>query len=289
MTTASQTVRLSSAAARDGRRVLRLLGRCAATTSLAVLALVALLLLTRRWCGAPLTPLPLGAAALTAGLAAMLAFAARWAWFDREAAPTAALFSAAWLPPGGTLMLLGVAITLPGMSVAAQLAVWGMIVLEEGAALAWLWRQRAGETRPDSPADRRSDLRPAMVAAPPMDSPLGSPSLGLLEEEADLPDEVTQCIVRRATATGGETVDALVRGNFAPQQRALSLHLNFCPPLAVRPEVEVESISGPANRVQELYVQPFGVRIDLRLSRAEGAATSVVLRVVATAEQAAID
>jgi hypothetical protein len=81
-------------------------------------------------------------------------------------------------------------------------------------------------------------------------------------------------------------VQALLRGTFAPGQRALSLHVAFCPPLESTPQVQAHQLEGAGANVKVAQVLPYGVRIDLRLRGFSEQPETVLIEVLAWVEQA---
>ena len=72
-----------------------------------------------------------------------------------------------------------------------------------------------------------------------------------------------------------------LRLSFAAGQRTGSVHVAFCPPLRVTPEMEVEQIEGPEARIKTAQVLPYGARFDLKLAAAAEQPTTVLLQFTA--------
>jgi hypothetical protein len=70
----------------------------------------------------------------------------------------------------------------------------------------------------------------------------------------------------------------------APGQRSANLHLAFCPPFARSPRISVQQREGPAARVKEGQLLPYGARLDLKLAQAAETATSLVLEILVHAD-----
>ncbi len=100
-----------------------------------------------------------------------------------------------------------------------------------------------------------------------------------LDEEPDLPEEVDQQFVRSTDPELGEIIHGKWRARFQMGQRTESIHLSFCPPLAAAPQLEVETVSGPAATTKPSLVVPHGARIDIRLDQPAEQQSDVVLEV----------
>ena len=95
--------------------------------------------------------------------------------------------------------------------------------------------------------------------------------------------EVMQQLTRSEAADGSEELSGWLRLPFAPGQRSGSIHVAFCPPLRVAPQLAVEQIDGPEARIKTAQVLPYGARFDLKLAAAAEAATAVLLQFTARA------
>jgi hypothetical protein len=93
--------------------------------------------------------------------------------------------------------------------------------------------------------------------------------------EAHIPaDDVLQQLTHSRAADGAECVSGWLRMPVAAGQRTGSVHVGFCPPLRVAPEVAVEQIDGPEARIKTAQPFSYGVRLDLKLlAPAEESAT----------------
>ena len=96
-----------------------------------------------------------------------------------------------------------------------------------------------------------------------------------------LPKEVVQQLTRSQAADGTEELFGWIRLPFAPGQRTGCIHVAFCPPLCVTPEVTVEQIEGPDARIKTAQLLPYGARFDLKLAATAEASTAVVLQFLA--------
>ena len=141
-----------------------------------------------------------------------------------------------------------------------------VMVVEEGWAWLWFfgkWR-RNGSSRANGPSQS-----PVCEIKTP-DPFIASPAA-----------EVTQQFTRSETADGVEELCGWLRLPFASGQRTGSVHVAFCPPLRVTPELRVEQIEGPEARIKMAQVLPYGARFDLKLAAAVEEPTAVLLQFTA--------
>ena len=234
----------------------------AATGTLALL-LLGLLMLARRGAGAlehPLSTLGLLAATFVlAGTCQFLHVLWRGLRLPRRVAVVASIAVSAGF------LATALALSLPGSPQAPLALLWAVLVAGEGTALLV-----ASGDRPAAPAR----LKPR-TSAPQLSSPgeLAAPTW----DDGLLPPGVTQRTTRAIEAETGEVIHGTVRETFAPGQRTANVHLAFCPPLAVTPELTCEQIEGPEATVKVGELEPYGARFDLRLKRASQEPVEVVL------------
>jgi hypothetical protein len=278
-------------AGRSNQTQLFSLLRTVSGAGLALLAGISAWLFARRMTGAlvePLSPMLLlatGAGAI--GFAALL----RFAWFSatkraRQTADRAR--SIALALPMISLVLLAGALSLPESSTWAVVGLWGMVVAGECGV--WFVAYRRTRTRRDGSHEtesrrgswlarwtrgRRERVRQVSSQSPERHTARDDDSC---DEELLAPD-VSHKLARRRTIAGNEIVEGLWRVPFAPGERATSVHITFCPPLAAEPKVTVNQLDGPAASVKVGQVQTFGLRLDVRLSSAALQATELVLHV----------
>jgi 8-oxo-dGTP diphosphatase len=143
-----------------------------------------------------------------------------------------------------SVLVAGLALSLPGTSAAGLAVLWASLLVEEG----WAWR----------PAGWRLK-RPARPAARP------------------LADDVLQQWTRRRAADGAETLSGVLRVLLGAGQRTTSVHVAFCPPLGQTPRLEVQQRQGPEVRIKTGQLLPYGARLDLKLAQTLDAADAVVL------------
>ncbi|MCR4412384.1 MAG: hypothetical protein NUV77_08170, partial [Thermoguttaceae bacterium] len=213
---------------------------------LALVGLAACVLAWRRVVGGLRTPLAWPGLVVLGAAVALLAVAARWA---QPKCRGAVATSASW-PIGvalsAMLAVLGLAVSLPETSPGGLAAFWSILVAEE--ALAWSRHVRL-----------RRDVRRDFAAD----------------------DQTLQHLVRTRSPDGIETIEGWLRASLAPGQRTTSVHVAFCPPLPMPPEVAVEQVNGPPAKVTAAQTLPYGVRFDLKLAELSDQPCEVVLHCTA--------
>jgi hypothetical protein len=93
--------------------------------------------------------------------------------------------------------------------------------------------------------------------------------------------QITHQLTRMQTADGGDIINARVAAAFEPGQRTTSIHVAFCPPFAVLPEVEFEQTDGPEARIKLGQLLPQGVRLDVKLAAPGPAVIEVAISAIA--------
>ena len=88
-------------------------------------------------------------------------------------------------------------------------------------------------------------------------------------EEVDrlMPDEMmpdTTQWLRRSQTAGGEVIQGGLRVDFAEGQRDATVHLSFCPPFPVVPNVTTEDLDGADLEIRVAACFPFGARLSIR-------------------------
>jgi hypothetical protein len=141
-----------------------------------------------------------------------------------------------------------------------------LIVVEEGCA--WLWF--LGKWERNASRSATGSSRSAASATKTPDPSIAAPAA-----------EVTQQLTRTETADGVEELSGWLRLPFAVGQRTGSVHVAFCPPLRVTPELQVQQIDGPEARIKTAQLLPFGARFDLKLAAATEEPTTVLLQFAA--------
>ncbi len=125
--------------------------------------------------------------------------------------------------------------------------------------------------------DHRSPLSPR-------ENPLNGDTADIVEDPAT--EVVFQQWTRSQLPDGSQQVFATLRAELSPGQRTASVHLAFCPPLPLVPEIEFEQIDGPEARIQQGEVYRHGARLDVRLAETATEACWVVIEVAALAATA---
>jgi hypothetical protein len=222
--------------------------------ALASLILLALLLIVRRVSGGITADLPLATLTTTALAALAIVTGTRMAWRRTFLEGTEVDEAIGWAG-SAAMVLLAIGVSFPAQR-AEDWIVWLPVLVVDQ-----LVRRRVFETH-----DQIEELK---IAKP----------------QARLKAREFQQIVRLRDAGGVETVNAILRADFVPGQRTATVYVGFCPPLAGRPEITVESESAAEFKVVQAFSH--GVRIDVRLAATAVEAMSVVLNVTATAKPSA--
>jgi hypothetical protein len=237
-------------------------------TALFWLCAVSLWLLVRRFAGALQRPLPAETLWLTAGVASLLAIAIAGSLHCivpavRDGAPRKALASVLVL----TLVLLGIAISLPASGVWGLAGFWAIL----SAAGCWLLTRAETAAVPGAATETLSDARRRSV----QDGLRGAEPVG--DEGQEFPENVDQRWIRGRDEEGREYVEGTARVAFAAGQRTAHVHLAICPPLEHPPEVEVEQVAGPPADVQLGSTLPQGIRLDVRRLESVDSENSVLV------------
>lgn len=229
---------------------------------------VAVLFAVRRFAGGVHTPL--APATLLPAVAVLLVVctALRLPWTTPPARDAAWWLS--WvglLAPLPGSALLAAALAQPQAPPWALVLLWSAVLAHETGWGVWWWRHRQTLRPPTARLSplRRSDDRPQRADSVPAAEP------------SELPEQVTQQIVRSSADDGVQNIAGSLRAPFAPDERTGSLHVAFCPPLEDTPTFHCEQIDGPPARITAAEVRSYGVRIDVRLARAASEPTSVLV------------
>ncbi len=173
----------------------------------------------------------------------------------------------------------------PGTPLAAVIVLRVVLVAEEGWA--WLWYIRKWSRNGSSPIPRSPESSVAQKRGQNCFSRAASPSESLKDEKKSSDPfltpaaQVTQQFTRSETADGAEELSGWLRLPFAPGQRTGSVHVAFCPPLRITPELTVEQIEGPEARIKTAQLLPYGARFDLKLATSAEEPTAVLLQFTA--------
>ncbi len=251
------------------------LARLLVLALVAVQALVALMIIQRRYSGVLIDP---GSAALiVAGLlAASLAAAPRaiaraWQrshdmpWFD----------AVVRLVPAFALLLTAISLSTHGSAWWAVATFWFVAIAEE--AFVWVLLPRIdgirGRFAPARlplgrlvPRRPRSLIPRRFVERPTADS---------------LDPHVWQQTSRAYEDEGNDVLRGRLRAMLATGQRTAHVHLAFCPQFVRLPQVEFRQLDGPAARVKLGQLLPYGVRLDVKLDAPPDAPCTVLLELTA--------
>lgn len=231
------------------------------------LAAFALLVAGRRAAGGLHAPLGIVAMPVLAlVLVGLAAVARRAGWLARPVLSWQTCLPTLWL------LLAGVAVSLPGTSLAALTLFWLVVAASEIV----YWSQPL--LRPQYALSTQATPVPAAAPEPVEDD---DPA-----DEADASDpsydaSVVQHLVRRKAEGGQEAVSGFLRVSLLPGQRTAWAHLAFCPPFSAVPQVAVEPLDGPASRLKVAQVLPHGARVEIRLSAASQQAEQVTVAISA--------
>jgi hypothetical protein len=96
-------------------------------------------------------------------------------------------------------------------------------------------------------------------------------------------DKVTQRVVRILEGTE-DVITAEFRCCFESNERAVPVHLVFCPPLRSIPTVTTQQLDGPACTWKTVQCQCYGARLEVRRQGSLESLASVFIRVTARAQ-----
>ncbi len=211
-------------------------------------------------------------------LLAVVAAAIRLGWFLPQAANASPrLDRAMMIVTSLAVVSLGGGLCLPETPVLGTFLLCTLLMAEESWAWAWHLRHCSEPTFPAVPRSVRLDT--AHDSLPRTNRGAASHATPTIAPEtAVLSDDITQQLTRSQAADGVEELSGWLRLSFAAGQRTGSVHVAFCPPFAVVPELEVEQIDGPEARIKPAQLLPYGTRLDLKLAAASEEPTSVLLQ-----------
>ncbi|MDY0165832.1 MAG: hypothetical protein RBS80_04765 [Thermoguttaceae bacterium] len=170
------------------------------------------------------------------------------------------------------VLVAAVSLSLSGSGWLGLTGLWGAVLA--GEILAWRplhlpplrWPRRL-------PRPARPRARPV---AP--ECPISHGAVSQAPALSGIPAaEVFQQLTRRQLAEGGEEMAGWVRAVFAAGQRTENVHVAFCPPFSMMPQLTVRQLDGPPARMKTAQLLPFGVRIDLKLPEPAEEDTCVLL------------
>jgi hypothetical protein len=186
------------------------------------------------------------------------------------------------IAPTAGVILIAVAVSLPGSHSGGVFGLWLLVVLGEIAAQLIAQARLSVVTRQS--AEHSPVLELASVArVPGRPSALDEP---VPEENDEIVDEDSEQVWQRSTRSrdenGQEFLSGWLRVDFAIGERTRFAHVSFCPPLARAPNCEVELLDEDAVVTASVaQVLPQGARFELRLALPAAELTSVALEWVA--------
>jgi hypothetical protein len=234
-------------------------------SGLAAAGLVVVTLLVRRTAGAFVQPLGGFSLLAIAGLGLLLATGWRMGWLARGKQPSTLSLMALAIPGFGAFLMLCV-LSLPGTASWALMLTWLGFFTAEAV---WWWLAYTA-------------LRPPITRRPIQRSVVPELVAGEMEiADAPLPSEVFQQVTRSRVGDK-EQIAVSIRVAFAAAQRIAVEHVAFCPPLLKTPKLAAEVLDGPDAAVSLTSIQPFGIRLEVRLEEPTDEACEVLVEVLST-------
>jgi hypothetical protein len=161
-----------------------------------------------------------------------------------------------------SLVALAVALCIPGSSRLGLAILWASVAMTD----IWLLLKVL-----------RHDARGKHELHGKLDSPVGLHPSNENSETDPLSDYIDQRLTCGRDDTGRPFVQGVARARMSAGERMTHLHIAFCPPFELTPEVEVEQVSGPAADVRVGLTLPQGVRFDVKRLATADPDGSVVL------------
>ena len=250
-------------------------------------AVLAGVLLTRRWADALERPLDAAGLAVLTILLAGLAVAARLLW--RVADPRHRLDAARWqtvfdLTVTASVLGLAAAVSLPQSPVVPMIALWIVVLGGEGAAWFVMLRRRLSPPAEENSVGDCPDADLPHAERQDLISDSGNAFSEDDESSETLPAGVSQRMTR-ASEDGGEMIYGIIRCDFAPNLRQQNIHIAFCPPLASRPQLTADQVDGPTARIRSTEVETYGARMEVKLKSASSEPSSVQIQFYASETQ----
>jgi hypothetical protein len=186
----------------------------------------------------------------------------------------------AFVAPLPAETLLAVAVSMTGTSTSALFVFWGTLFVSE--VLWWFFAWQRDWIGPPTIVERTS----AATAEPAPETADQNEASGELPSDAELGEAdrgnwlaegMTQQLTRIDAPDGTQTIEGVLRSQFAPGERSRSLHVAFCPPLQSSPVATVTQMSGPRCHLKAADVQTYGARFDVRLASSSELAEEVML------------
>ena len=241
------------------------LARLAALSGGSLLLAMAILFAVRRLSGDAHQPLTAEIRLIAALVLATTATLLRLPWIAPATNADRLPRFVGLLLPLTSLVLFGLALSLPAAPVWSVVVMWLSVAAHECVWGVGVFRGRTFRRRPTA----------ALRTAEPRVQPRVAPTERAADAEAP-PANVTQQIVRSREGAA-EKITGVLRADLAVGERTCSLHVAFCPPLAAAPTIQCEQIDGPAATISLGEVQSYGARFDVRLLRAAAQPATVAV------------
>jgi hypothetical protein len=255
-------------------------------SAIALMLMMGAGLLARRLGGAFIQPLDEVSLVATALLLAIGSLCIRILWNTllREWSGAAELWFV-FVVPSLAVLCFAFAVSLPDVSTRGFWAFWAILAIAEATGMWLVWRCVATSQR-----ESREEPGPQTTtgeAAPSTRHPLDDPDRRLRFDAPHqpsplaLPRNVSQQLTRASDEQGVDVLFGVLRGTFAPDQRAIRLHVSFCPPFETMPDISIEQTDGPEVRITVGQIQTFGARIEARLTSVFQESQDVLLEIFA--------
>jgi len=208
-----------------------------------------------------------------------------WRFWLREQTHAAELW-AVFAAPSMAVFCFAFAVSLPDVSARSFLAFWSILAIAEACGLWLVWRcadSAAASTLPHAADTETTNRQDVDTKSRQLDDPDRRLRFDAPHQSSPhvLPQNVSQQLTRAREDDGTDTLFGVLRGTFAPDQRAIRLHVSFCPPFEVMPEISVEQTDGPEVRITVGQIQPFGARIEARLTAVYDESQDILLEIFA--------
>lgn len=102
-------------------------------------------------------------------------------------------------------------------------------------------------------------------------------------DEETISEQLVQQVTRERTATGGESLHALIRVTCLPGDRMAVVHLAFCPPLGATPQLMAHVLDDSGAEAKITLAETYGTRIEVRLAHPAVEGETVLLEMVGEA------
>jgi hypothetical protein len=274
----------------------------AAALSIVVLGLATLVLVGRSASGALADTSAPGWLVAWVIVSALLAAAARAAWFasvrDRSLAAGAAVLFA----PSVALVLTVATLSATQAAPIVVGVIWLIAVGEELLAFELFAPRPPHSLLPARLRQRLAAWRPSLTPASlPRVERAGKSAQGASDPAPEsrisdfdlqsrpagsLADEVLQRIERVQSSGGNDILTGSLATLFVAGQATAHIHVAFCPTFERVPRIDYRQVAGPAARIKVGQVLPHGARFDVKLASPAAEPTRLTLEVRAALESA---